>query len=335
MLERRDRFVLLSNWLKNECGLSVNTITPVSGDASFRRYFRVVTTTKSYIAMDAPPEKESCCPFINITLQLETAGLHTPHIYAANLDIGFLLLADLGDALYLNHLNKDSADRLYSDAIDALLKIQAIQAVDLPPYDQALLWREMELFREWFLGKHLNINLSPSEHKVLDQTFEFLAASALRQPQRFVHRDYHSRNLIVTPHNNPGILDYQDAVRGAVTYDLLSLLRDSYIAWPEERVIAWVLEYRDKVVSAGIIGSVSDEEFIRWFDLIGVQRQLKVCGIFARLYHRDGKQAYLQNIPLTLRYLMNVCKHYPKTKDLYELLHSLDVTTTLNAWSPA
>jgi len=323
------RFIQLRSWLENDCSLGQCSITAVSGDASFRRYFRVLTNQRRYIVMDAPPEHENCDSFIEITHLLEGAGLQVPHIFAADLNQGFLLLGDLGDELYLNHLNDKNADALYTDALHALVKIQTINPAKLPPYDHRLLVGEMELFREWFLSKHLGLSLSPQHHEILDHSFTTLSGIALSQPQVFVHRDYHSRNLMLTLENNPGILDYQDAVRGPVSYDLLSLLKDSYIAWPRERIIRWALRYRDSIVTAGIIKPVDDKTFIRWFDLMGVQRQLKVCGIFARLYHRDAKPNYLQDIPLTFSYLKEASTLYDETKDLSQLLVSLDVESYL------
>lgn len=323
------RFTLLRSWLEKDCSLRQCSITAVSGDASFRRYFRVLTNQLSYIVMDAPPDHENCESFIEITHLLEEGGLHVPHIFAADLNKGFLLLSDLGNELYLNHLNDNNVDALYADALDALLKIQTLNPSTLPPYSRSLLVGEMELFREWFLSKHLGLSLHRQHHQILDHTFTTLSGTALSQPQVFVHRDFHSRNLMLTPENNPGILDYQDAVLGPVSYDLLSLLKDSYIAWPRAQVIGWALKYRDSIVSAGIIKPVDDKTFIRWFDLMGVQRQLKVCGIFARLYYRDAKPNYLRDIPLTFRYLNEASALYTETEDLYQLLSSLDVESCL------
>lgn len=335
MNNTRNRSRLLKIWLNDDCDIDPGLLTPVSGDASFRRYYRIPVRDTSYIVMDAPPEKENCLPFIDITRRLHNAGLNVPRIYEADLELGFMLLHDLGDELYLHHLDKQSADAHYADAFDALLKIQTIDTSALPRYDRALLLREMALFHEWFLNRHLNITLNSKENTVLEQVFTILIDNALQQPQAFVHRDYHSRNLLLTPENNPGILDYQDAVRGPVTYDLLSLLRDSYIDWPEERVKRWALDYRDRMVANGILEPTADETFLRWFDFMGMQRQLKVCGIFARLYHRDGKPGYLQDIPRTFRYLQTTCARHPETETLHRLLQSLDIETRLeNSSSP-
>jgi aminoglycoside/choline kinase family phosphotransferase len=329
MNSAQSRSRLLKHWLKNRCALDPGSIEQVSGDASFRRYFRVLDGGASYIVMDAPPEKEGCQAFIDITHRLENAGLNVPHIYAVDPEQGFLLLHDLGDALYLHHLDERSADAHYADAFEALLKIQAIDPSSLPMYDRTMLLREMALFREWFLDRHLHFDLTQKENEILDEAFSILIECALEQPQVFVHRDYHSRNLLLTPDNNPGILDYQDAVRGPATYDLLSLLRDSYISWPREQVTRWALEYRDRMASGGILDTTPDEKFLRWFDFIGMQRQLKVCGIFARLYHRDGKPGYLPDIPRTFKYLKSASACYPETEPLHGLLRSLDIETRL------
>jgi hypothetical protein len=219
MINFPSRSRLLGLWLQDHCDIDPASLTPVSGDASFRRYYRVRARGTSYIVMDAPPERENCLPFIEITRRLDSAGLNVPRIYEADTERGFLLLHDLGDELYLHHLDERSSDALYADAFEALLKIQSLDPSGLPPYDRALLSREMALFREWFLGRHLNTELNESGNAVLEQVFATLIDSALEQPQVLVHRDYHSRNLLLTPENNPGILDYQDAVRGPVTYD--------------------------------------------------------------------------------------------------------------------
>jgi aminoglycoside/choline kinase family phosphotransferase len=234
---------------------------------------------------------------------------------------GFLLLTDLGSEQYLPALNADSVGRLYGDAMGALLTLQACgpQRDELPPYDEALLLREMELFREWYLGRHLGLALSAGEQRMLDETFRRLAQSALEQPQVAVHRDYHSRNLMVAPHN-PGILDFQDAVFGPVTYDLVSLLRDCYIAWPREQVEAWALGYQELAIDCGILRLRDEERFLRWFDWMGVQRHLKASGIFARLNHRDGKPGYLKDIPRTLGYVREVAGRYPELAGLGEMV---------------
>lgn len=318
------RLALLRQWLEGELGMAGFDIEPASADASFRRYFRVTFDGESRIVMDAPPDKEDIRPFVHIGRQLRAIGLNVPEILAENLDQGFLLLGDLGSRQYLDELNQQNVDRLYGDAMDALATLQARGpgADELPPYDRQLLWQEMELFRDWLLHEHLGVTLDAPVLKLLNETFALLADNALEQPAVSVHRDYHSRNLMVCEHN-PGILDFQDAVYGPVTYDLASLLRDCYIAWPRERVEAWVLQYHDIAVQNGILNGPQEERFLRWFDLMGVQRHLKASGIFARLNHRDGKSGYLGDIPRTLDYVVEVSARYAELQPFQQLLESL------------
>ncbi|MFO7593279.1 MAG: phosphotransferase [Pseudomonadota bacterium] len=316
-----ERLEQLNHWLSNTLGLPPYDLAPASSDASFRRYFRIRFDGESRIVMDAPPEKEDSGPFVRIGRQLRDIGLNVPEIMAEDLARGFLLLSDLGSQQYLDVLDGRNVERLYGDAMEALATLQARgpgQGI-LPPYDRELLWREMELFREWYLGGHLGLALEQAEQKVLDETFNLLVGNALEQPQVSVHRDYHSRNLMVSEHN-PGILDFQDAVHGPITYDLASLLRDCYIAWPREQVEAWVSSYHDIAVDQGILRRREEERFLRWFDLMGVQRHLKATGIFARLNHRDGKPGYLNDIPRTLGYVVAVCERYPELSAFKHLL---------------
>jgi hypothetical protein len=312
-----ERLAHLSEWLSGEVGLKDFQLVPASEDASFRRYFRVTGNDKSWILMDAPPEKEDCRPFVDIARQLGCLGLHVPEIVAENLKKGFLLLEDLGSLHYLDALNHETVDRLYGDALSALAVIQACgPRTGLPPYDRAMLMREMELFREWLLGRHLNLELSSDEGRMLDETFEFLAGSALEQPRVCVLRDFHSRNLMVTGSPRPGILDFQDAVIGPVTYDLVSLLKDCYIEWPRSRVEGWVMGYFELAVQSGVLRNEHEPRFLRWFDLMGVQRHPKAAGIFARLNARDGKPGYLGDIPRTLGYVVELETAYPELEDL-------------------
>jgi len=315
------RLEQLNRWLEHSVGLPGYEIAPASSDASFRRYFRVQFEGESRIVMDAPPDKEDSRPFVVIARKLHAIGLNVPEILAEDLEQGFLLLSDLGSRQYLDELNAQNVDRLYGDALGALATLQACgpDSGELPPYDRELLGREMELFREWYLGRHLGLILSDSEQKVLDETFSMLVDSALEQPAVSVHRDYHSRNLMVSSHN-PGILDFQDAVHGPMTYDLVSLLRDCYIAWPRGQVEEWVLGYHDIAIDHGILRGRQPEQFLRWFDLMGVQRHLKATGIFARLNHRDGKPGYLNDIPRTLGYVFEVSTRYPELQPFRELL---------------
>jgi len=316
------RLEQLNHWLEKTLGLPSYQIAPASSDASFRRYFRISYDGESRIVMDAPPDKEDSRPFVAIGRQLYAIGLNVPDILEEDLEQGFLLLSDLGTQQYLSALSTDTVERLYGDALGALAVLQTLGPGGdvLPPYDKALLWNEMELFREWYLGRHLGLSLGETEQAVLDETFTLLMDNALEQPQVCVHRDYHSRNLMVCAHN-PGILDFQDAVHGPLTYDLVSLLRDCYIAWPREQVEQWALGYHDIAIDHGILRGHQEERFLRWFDLMGVQRHLKASGIFARLNHRDGKPGYLNDIPRTLAYVTEVCGRY---RQLQPFLHLLE-----------
>ena len=309
------RLELLRQWLKQELGGAGFGLAPASADASFRRYFRLTEAGGSTrIIMDAPPEKEDVGPYLRVAAMLGEIGVHAPRVLARDAERGFLLLTDLGTTMYLPELAKAGrADPLYRDAMAALVRIQSRgggHAAQLPPYDERLLRLEMNLFPDWLLDRHLGLSLTDGEARMIGGAMEALVANALEQPQVFVHRDYHSRNLMVCPGENPGILDCQDAVRGPMTYDLVSLLRDSYIDWPQERVLAWVWEFRRQAAAAGLAVGRDDAQFLRWFDLSGVQRQLKVGGIFARLWLRDGKAGYLADIPRTLRYAVNACARH-------------------------
>ncbi len=319
---------MLHSWLRDELRLGDVTLVPASGDASFRRYFRVVGAARSYIAVDAPPEREDSRPFVDIARRFHGLGLNVPEVFEADFERGLLLVSDLGTRDYLTALDETTADRLYGDALGALLVIQACGpcADELPPYDRGLLMREMQLFPDWFLTRHLEMTLSAAERQLLAHAFERLADAALEQPQVCVHRDFHSRNLLVTERHNPGILDFQDAVIGPVTYDLVSLLRDAYIEWPRECVESWALGYHDLALHSGVLRDTDSPEdqarFLRWFDWMGVQRQLKVAGIFARLYHRDAKAGYLADIPRTLGYLRDATARYDQLRDLHEFVES-------------
>jgi aminoglycoside/choline kinase family phosphotransferase len=317
------RIEALKTWLASLPMIGDFDFAPASGDASFRRYFRITTGERSYIVMDAPPEKEALRPFLQVARSFEAIGLNVPHIHAEELGKGFLLLEDLGSILYLERLNSATVERLYGDALAALMTLQACGPKEgLPLYDRALLMQEMELFRQWLVGRELSLSLTQDEQEMLDRTFSALADNALQQPQVCVHRDYHSRNLMVTPSHNPGILDFQDAVIGPVTYDLVSLLRDCYISWPVEQVEAWVQGYFELAQQSGVLRAEHEAEFQTWFDLMGVQRHLKASGIFARLNRRDGKPGYLQDIPRTLGYITPLAERYPQLAGLVGLLQS-------------
>jgi len=324
-----ERLIRLHDWLKSPAvNMGDYEITPASADASFRRYFRLHTAGKTFIVMDAPPDKENCIPFVGIANALLELGLHVPEIYHQDLEQGFILLSDLGEQQYLQVLNNDNVERLYGDALSALMTLQASVDVhyDFPLYDEDLLISEMNLFRDWLLQKHLGLQLTNEQSMMLSKTFLWLSESALQQPQVPVHRDYHSRNLMfLSGGHNPGIIDFQDAVIGPVTYDLVSLLRDCYIEWPRQQVEDWVKGYHEQVLQSGIISEKDELQFLRWFDLMGVQRHLKAAGIFARLNHRDGKSDYLNDIPRTLGYITDVSSRYPELQELNTLLKEISL----------
>ena len=307
-------------------------LAPASADASFRRYFRALFSdgTAPHIVMDAPPAQENCRPFIEVAALFAGAGVNVPKVLAQDLEQGFLLLSDLGDTTYLAALQQDAsrADKLYRDAAAALIRIQlASKPAVLPDYDRALLLREMQLLPDWYIAKHKAFVLDDTQRNTFNQAFETLLANNLAQPQVYVHRDYHSRNLMARPDHsadNPGILDFQDAVYGPITYDLASLLKDAYIEWEEERVLDWAIRYWEAAKKAGLPVAHQFDDFYRDFEWMGLQRHLKVLGIFARLYHRDGKDGYLKDLPLVLRYTTKVCARYGVFAPLLRLLHVIE-----------
>ena len=274
--------------------------------------------------MDAPPDKENCHSFVLVTDLIRGVGVNAPDIIAIDIQQGFLLLDDLGNDSYLDHLAEDTADGLYIDAIEALIKMQTIDGI-LPAYDENLLQTEMNLFETWYLNHHLGIQLNEKQKTSLDSIFTLLIDNAKKQPQVFVHRDYHSRNLMITNENNPGVIDYQDAVIGPITYDLVSLFKDCYIEWPREKVEHWLDLYLARLTP---IRFIERDTLIRWFDLMGVQRHLKVLGIFARLYYRDGKSQYLNDLPLTLKYVLETCETYNELQPLKQLLEETSINTS-------
>ncbi len=331
------RIVQIKEWLKQELQADINSFAPASNDASFRRYFRVVfnnsvvqeSAGQSFVIMDAPPEKEAIDSFLEIDSCLENCAVHVPHIYAVNQALGFILMSDLGNSAYLSALNSCSAqaDSLYTDAMQALLLMQQgmqRQSIELESYNAARLKAEMELLPHWYIKVHCQQTLNNNDQIILDQAMKRLIDSAQSQPQVFVHRDYHSRNLMLCSKNNPGVIDFQDAVIGPITYDLVSLLRDSYIAWPDDKVYHWVEQYRQMLLKEGLLAEDNKQLFIRWFDWMGIQRQLKVVGIFCRLNYRDAKSHYLNDIPQTLDYLFKVCTRYSEFQPLLQLLSRLD-----------
>lgn len=311
------------SWLTNDLQLKIDVFEPASSDASFRRYFRVVHQKGTHIVMDAPPEKENLQAFVKVADLFAAADLNVPDILQQNMDQGFLLLEDFGTHCLLDKLKNTNSDSLYQQAMDSLFALQSsinINACDLPRYNHPLLQRELKIFSEWFLQKHLDITLSAENHSMLAAVNTLLIESALEQPLVCVHRDYHSRNLMCLQNNSPGIIDFQDAVIGPVTYDLVSLLRDCYISWPEEQVKTWMNTYFLRLQHSQTIFS-SKSQFIRWFDLMGMQRHLKAVGIFARLNLRDGKSVYLQDIPRTLQYIDNISNRYPELSAFNHFLH--------------
>ncbi|OFZ90563.1 MAG: aminoglycoside phosphotransferase [Betaproteobacteria bacterium RBG_16_64_18] len=323
-----ERMASLRHWLESVLGPAAFGLSPASNDASFRRYFRVrfEDGRPSLIAMDAPPGREDCRPYVNVAALFAAAGVHVPAVQASNLDQGFLLLSDLGNTTYLAALGEaeDSADRLYGDALDALVRIQlASRPGALPEYSRELLARELALFPDWYVARQLGRELTAAQRQAIEESFALLLANNLAQPRVFVHRDYHSRNLMLAE-PNPGILDFQDAVYGPLTYDLVSLLRDAYISWPEERIIDWCVRYWEKARSAGLPVAADFSAFYRDFEWMGAQRQIKVLGIFARLCYRDGKEGYLGDQPLVMRYLRGACGRYRELGPLARLLEQLE-----------
>jgi len=307
-----ERFIELQSWLQDLGGFDVSSLRPASGDASFRRYFRVNSSDGTYVVMDAPPGKEDCGPFMQIAAFLQQMRLNGPRILRTNVASGFLLLSDLGSTQYLAALREQPARAgpLYADALRALAILQARGGEfqrQLPPYDEKLLRFELSLFRDWLCEKHLDLRFDSAESGEWQRSCDLLVSSARNQPKVFVHRDYHSRNLMVVADNNPGILDFQDAVEGPLTYDLVSLLKDCYISWPAQQVKEWALSFRSESEEGK---AMSRQQFLRCFELMGVQRQLKAAGIFARLNHRDGKPSYMRDIPRTLNYVVEIAARY-------------------------
>jgi hypothetical protein len=315
------RLELLSRWLATQGGFDTASLRTASADASFRRYFRLRHQDgSSWIVMDAPPDKEDLATYLAVTGLLESCGVHVPHVRGADTDAGFALLEDLGDTHLLTALGQGAdPDRLYGQALDALSALQLggdAASRQLPPYDREVLLREMRLLPEWYCARHLGLTLTPSEQVLIGRTFDWLAEAALAQPQVFVHRDYHSRNLMVLANRSPGVIDFQDALRGPVGYDLASILKDCYVEWPRARVEQWLAGYRARLLAGGANGRAlagdSTAQFLRWFDLIGLQRHLKVLGIFARLFWRDGKTGYLGDLPRTLSYVRAAAASIPE-----------------------
>lgn len=323
-MRRLDRRQQLQRWIEARLNASPLVLEPASADASFRRYFRVRAAGLSLIVMDAPPEHEDCRPFVRVARLLAEAGVHVPRVIAEDLEQGFLLLSDLGTTSYLQALKNDTADELFRDAIDALLRWQlASRPGALPPYDEALLTREMKLFPEWYLQRHLGLTLNPAQLQALDVVFALILNNNLAQPAVYVHRDYMPRNLMVCE-PNPGVLDFQDAVYGPITYDVASLFRDAFVSWDEERVLDWTARYWEKAKRAGLPVDSDFGSFYRDFEWMGLQRHLKVLGIFARLHYRDGKCGYLEDAPRFVGYVRAVAVRYKPLRPLLTLLDAIE-----------
>ena len=324
------RLAALTDWVTRELAHDVRGVEVASADASFRRYFRVhLRDGASLIVMDAPPAQEDIGPYLHVGALLAQTGVHVPAVYAVDRERGFVLLEDLGTTSYLSALqDAGRAEALYGEALVALARLQ-VRGCELQhalaPYDEAALRRELVLMPEWFCGRHLQRPVSAAETELFETTFRFLIAEALQQPQVFVHRDYHSRNLMVLPARGPGIIDFQDALAGPVGYDLASIFKDCYIRWPRERVEAWVLAHRQALLGQGArrLAGADDAEFLRWFDLVSVQRHIKILGIFARLWWRDGKSGYLADLPLTVEYLQDSCRRYAELAALGQWLEQV------------
>lgn len=324
MIHGDARRAALERWLETHFQGARFSLAPASEDASFRRYFRAALDDgRTYIAMDAPPEKEDCRPFVHVARLLAEAGVNAPQVHAQDLAQGFLLLTDLGTRTYIQELNADNAPRLLGDAMDALVRWQlATRPGELPPYDEALLRREMSLFPEWYLSKHLKISPTDEQGRILETTFRLLVKSALAQPAVYVHRDYMPRNLMLSE-PNPGVLDFQDAVHGPITYDIVSLLRDAFLSWEENQVLDWCVRYWEKAKRAGLPVDADFGEFWRAFEWMGLQRHLKVLGIFARINYRDGKPKYLEDTPRFIGYALAVSRRYRELGPLAQMLEKL------------
>jgi aminoglycoside/choline kinase family phosphotransferase len=317
----------IEHWLSHSCAIQPVLLQPMVGDASFRRYFRLVAQEKSLVVMDAPPPQENVRSYSAISMALRQMGVQTPEIIAADLEQGFLLITDFGDATYLKTLTLDNADLLYQRAMHTLSIIQSCKTVPnhtMPFFNTDFMLKEWGWHKEWVLDKWLDISLSSQVEKKLDECYALIVESAINQPQVFMHRDFHSANLMVT-NEEVGVLDFQDAFIGPVTYDLVSLLRDCYIDWPQEKVNAWALAYSRILHERGLLTNVDDQTFIRWFDLMGIQRHLKALLTFARKHVRDHQSRYLQYVPRTLMYLLTVSERYPELHCLHDYLISVQV----------
>ncbi len=307
--------VKLEAWLET-IGWGDWTVTVASADASFRSYYRLTKNSETYVLMDSSLMLKSLLPFVDMNERLSICNVRVPRIIVKNMELGYLILEDFGSTHYLDVLNQENYQELYKKAINEIVKMQQADITDLPLYDKEFLLFEMNLMQEWYLEKYLNIRLTEKDKSIIEHSLEYISNRVLEQPQGvFVHRDYHSRNIMLTPKDEIGVIDFQDARVGAITYDLVSLLRDCYIEWDSQEIEELALYYRDSV---GL--DVDDETFMRWFDFMGLQRHIKILGIFARLSIRDGKEGYIKDIPLTLKYVVDVASKYAELEELVALL---------------
>jgi len=333
---------MMDRWLdslSDRFVLDRRSLAPASNDASFRRYFRIdagkTAEVPSFIVMDAPPPQEDCRPFVHAAAVFDRAGVNVPKVLAADLDQGFLLLSDFGSTTYLSRLDAGSAPGLYRDALLALVGMQKASARGVfPDYSREILERELMLFPEWYLHRHKQVDLDDNQRRVLLDSFALILENNVAQTSVFVHRDYHSRNLMVLPPGcNPGILDFQDALHGPITYDLVSLLRDAYLRWDEEQVLDWAIRYWEMARQEGLPVTPDFAAFYRDFEWMGLQRHLKVLGIFARLHHRDGKDNYLKDMPLVLDYVLQVVRRYVDLAPLARLLETIENRTPSSGYT--
>ncbi|HVV69194.1 MAG TPA: phosphotransferase [Gammaproteobacteria bacterium] len=322
-LPTHERLANFQHWISRHLSENPIKLTPLAGDASFRQYFRIKLHDKTFIAVDAPPELENSHSFVALAKVFAKQGLKVPEVIQADLDQGFMLQTDLGDNLFFHVLNSSNVDRLYKQALEKLLLIQSCHQDNgwhFPIFDFALFAEELKRFQHWYLLTHLQLNLTEQTQTLLTETFQALIQSALSQPQLCVHRDYHSRNLLQLADGDLGIIDFQDALMGPITYDVVSLLRDCYLAWPPEQVEEWALFYYELAVDAALLPAGSSQQFLRWFDWMGIQRHLKAIYIFARKWHRDGNDIYLNDIPRTLNYVLEVSAKYPELTEFRRFL---------------
>ena len=329
-----DRLHALDAWLRAALPGVDFTLETASADASFRRYFRVADGARTWIAMDAPPAQEECRPFVRIAAMLRAAGVHAPDVIAQDLEQGFLLLTDLGRQTYLHVIDTGNADRLMADATVALVRWQlASREGELPPYDKALLKRDLDLFPEWYVGRHLGVTLTPAERASLEEVFARILESNLAQARVYVHRDFMPRNLMVSD-PNPGVIDFQDAVYGPVSYDIASLARDAFLTWEEERVLDWTIRYWERARKASLPVPADFAAFWRDVEWMGLQRHLKVLGIFARIKHRDGKDGYLEDAPRFIAYVRHATTRYGELAPLARIMDRLESVAPVTRAAP-